>query len=1368
MVDIVGMGDEPEEKGKKKKRKPRKRKSKKQQPPKEPQQPAPEQVPAEPKPEPKEPEPATPKYIPPEPAPKAPEPEPATPKYIPPEPAPKAPEPGKKEAAPDYVAPKPKEEPQKAPEQVPAKPKDAPKAPEPKQPDPVPAEPKKDAGSETEVAPAGEQITQILEAKKRWADETNWKQTEDLTGESINGSKLEKKLGYGGMGAVYLFHQTTAKALENSKLHEHFNAIELLWNYVYNGLIELSKVGVEGYKEGLTPEQRMIVVHRTPGLLDELWTDVRRKGDKSAMQILGDKELADIVSSGAMKISPPHEEMKKRSRREAEVQRRAPHLNLIAEFFSGSAENRVYIGLEYIDHVMHLDKLKEPMQAEIAFQIGCTVLEFLAHLASLEVGVAHRDIKPANIMIKRMPCLTKGGIILPNGYGVVKGGDLGLAKYLNRKETKLSETGAFHGTPYYTPPERSEYQISKPSGDVWSLAATLYDMVAGRVPFGGEGDSPFTIVRKIVSASYKNDPAFPSNLRIAVGKSKLPPKLESLILEMLVKGTKEFYQRIHEIEDIEAVEYREARPGPEAFLKKAQVVVDRMPGLYAGVTAEERKVLEEAGVDVSEIKEMSTDERQRMIREAFDLPTELTDADKAVAEKLKAEIQDALEKRDAIIKKGGEALSNLQDRYKVFAQELRVSSANYALADLVPVSVEKEVDSPDGPRFTKAVYLERGIDHHNHAVELIKRIWVDDIYKYLKENIGEDNVKKTATKMRSFRHVDEKEAVGDDLRKDQAVRLLEILLVREFYIDEADEIKNDIIKYAGERAAYYLGVSREKFVEFKGGRAYATFIDRVRGMNGHGGSKKDAAIEGLIKDRGEEALAALNKSKEAFVKLCGENEYAKLIGSEEDAHSKLVAKLKDEAEQEKFVREQGSAYLERLSKPGKERDEYKKVEGEVALSVYFHKYKIDGKKSPDAAYEELKAKVAGDKAVGSDFREIEGKIVLHGLMDRIHNCSRSIELDELTAREEELAFQKWLDIVLGRDPITKKSTTVNIEDRLEGEVDEDFISMIEQHLSHIADGYKDSRSRDIPGYIKLLKELGSSPTLDQVLELQQRMDQYRIPKRLRKLSTHITAIEEYVEEEEGIADSALPMFEEVRRQRDTLKIGVKIPDHLCDLALVDNEAKLRGEVAEMEPEVTPEYRKRVEDSLTARERRARLRHAKQKAETWEKVKDSWHEEIRDVKRMLTKSADTIEREYINDEKQCTPEVKPYAESYVAALRVYASHPVGQDAEALKQVGKTLNEFALKQAIDLRGSTELHGKICELTKAIRYGTLRTNLKRLERVLAIAQKDVGPDAGREDVIAQAKTTLREKLSTAYSALRLDSISVRYIPEEGNGKS
>jgi hypothetical protein len=105
-----------------------------------------------------------------------------------------------------------------------------------------------------------------------------------------------------------------------------------------------------------------------------------------------------------------------------------------------------------------------PMSPERACRIGTGLADALA--AAHAAGILHRDIKPANILVNR--------------YGVVGLSDFGLASIIAASGEQSVTRDAL--TPAYAPPETFEAAEPTPAADLYSLAATIYALMAGRPP----------------------------------------------------------------------------------------------------------------------------------------------------------------------------------------------------------------------------------------------------------------------------------------------------------------------------------------------------------------------------------------------------------------------------------------------------------------------------------------------------------------------------------------------------------------------------------------------------------------------------------------------------------------------------------------------------------------------------------------------------------------------------------------------------------------------------------------------------------------------------------------------------------------------
>src|ERR671925_195761 len=119
--------------------------------------------------------------------------------------------------------------------------------------------------------------------------------------------------------------------------------------------------------------------------------------------------------------------------------------------------------------------------------------------------------------------------------------DFGIAR---AGASQMTEAGSIMGTAQYLSPEQARGAPVTASSDLYSIGIVLYEMLTGKVPFGG--DSAIEIAMK-----HLNDvPKPPSRIR-----PEVPPALDQIVLRALAKEPEDRYQSADEfIEDLQRVE----------------------------------------------------------------------------------------------------------------------------------------------------------------------------------------------------------------------------------------------------------------------------------------------------------------------------------------------------------------------------------------------------------------------------------------------------------------------------------------------------------------------------------------------------------------------------------------------------------------------------------------------------------------------------------------------------------------------------------------------------------------------------------------------------------------------------------------------
>ncbi|MGA2443940.1 MAG: bifunctional serine/threonine-protein kinase/formylglycine-generating enzyme family protein [Opitutaceae bacterium] len=201
----------------------------------------------------------------------------------------------------------------------------------------------------------------------------------------------------------------------------------------------------------------------------ELLTELG-KGGMGVVWLALDRELNSRVALKFLREEMTSEaDALKELKGEVIINRDLAHPNIIKTFDFVTNGRTSAISMEYVNGT-NLHKLKAQRSGRF-FEVAdiqqwvwqlCEAMHY-AH----QQKVVHRDIKPANLMV--------------NERGELKVGDFGIGRTVADTINRVTRNSA--GTPPYMSPQQMMGEKAAPCDDIYSIGATIYDLLTGDPPF---------------------------------------------------------------------------------------------------------------------------------------------------------------------------------------------------------------------------------------------------------------------------------------------------------------------------------------------------------------------------------------------------------------------------------------------------------------------------------------------------------------------------------------------------------------------------------------------------------------------------------------------------------------------------------------------------------------------------------------------------------------------------------------------------------------------------------------------------------------------------------------------------------------------
>jgi serine/threonine-protein kinase len=227
-------------------------------------------------------------------------------------------------------------------------------------------------------------------------------------------------------------------------------------------------------------------------------------------------------------VAGTHEEsseFRQRFEQEARVAASLEHPTILKVYDFGHDAGTLWYSMPFVDGPTLRGEIKrrETFEEESAVRIVIPLLDALEY--SHARGVIHRDIKPDNVLLDKRdrPYLMD--------FGIAKTDD-SLVK---------TQTGLVLGSPAYISPEQLRGERLDGRTDVYSLAASLFQMVTGSVPFRSDR------MADLASRLTEDAP------RLSTRKADVSPDLDRIVARALARSRGERYPGAREMRlDLEA------------------------------------------------------------------------------------------------------------------------------------------------------------------------------------------------------------------------------------------------------------------------------------------------------------------------------------------------------------------------------------------------------------------------------------------------------------------------------------------------------------------------------------------------------------------------------------------------------------------------------------------------------------------------------------------------------------------------------------------------------------------------------------------------------------------------------------------------
>ena len=256
------------------------------------------------------------------------------------------------------------------------------------------------------------------------------------------------------------------------------------------------------------------------------------RGGMGVVWLARDEQLESLV---ALKVLPEtlcHDRVSLHDlKRETKLGLHLAHPNIVRIYDFQQDDNAAAISMEYVDGATLSEvRITKPNQVFNPADL-CPYIEALCdalHYAHSRVKIVHRDLKPRNLMLNR--------------EGELKIADFGISRSISESMTMMTGKLGSAGSPPYISPQQWDGDLPTPVDDIYSVGATLYELLTSKPPFLGVVDWQ-QVHEKVPPPIWKR--------RLDLGihdVEPIPPAWEETIAACLAKNPKDRPQTVRELQ----------------------------------------------------------------------------------------------------------------------------------------------------------------------------------------------------------------------------------------------------------------------------------------------------------------------------------------------------------------------------------------------------------------------------------------------------------------------------------------------------------------------------------------------------------------------------------------------------------------------------------------------------------------------------------------------------------------------------------------------------------------------------------------------------------------------------------------------------